>query len=67
MKTLFGEVYDSQENGLVSVGVMATLYWINLILIAAQGEPGKPPPGYKCRRCDSTEVCVSTSSRSLVV
>ncbi|EAU88727.2 nuclear protein [Coprinopsis cinerea okayama7 len=20
-----------------------------------QGEPGKPPPGYKCRRCDSTE------------
>lgn len=24
----------------------------------AQGEPGKPPPGYKCRRCDSTEVCV---------
>ncbi|KAF8226793.1 nuclear protein [Tricholoma matsutake] len=21
----------------------------------AQGEPGKPPPGYKCRRCESTE------------
>ncbi|KAG6917921.1 hypothetical protein DXG01_000358 [Tephrocybe rancida] len=20
-----------------------------------QGEPGKPPPGYKCRRCESTE------------
>ena len=25
--------------------------------VVAQGEPGKPPPGYKCRRCDSTEVC----------
>ncbi|KAF9469231.1 CwfJ C-terminus 1-domain-containing protein-like protein [Collybia nuda] len=21
----------------------------------AEGEPGKPPPGYKCRRCESTE------------
>ncbi|KAL0946817.1 hypothetical protein HGRIS_012986 [Hohenbuehelia grisea] len=21
----------------------------------AQGEPGKPPPGYKCRRCESSE------------
>jgi hypothetical protein len=21
----------------------------------AQGDPGKPPPGYKCRRCDSIE------------
>ena len=24
--------------------------------LQAQGDTGKPPPGYKCRRCDSTEV-----------
>ncbi|CAA7271593.1 unnamed protein product [Cyclocybe aegerita] len=23
--------------------------------VVQQGEPGKPPPGYKCRRCESTE------------
>ncbi|KAJ3515729.1 hypothetical protein NLJ89_g1570 [Agrocybe chaxingu] len=27
--------------------------------VAQQGEPGKPPPGYKCRRCESTEHFIS--------
>ncbi|KAF5315677.1 hypothetical protein D9611_004814 [Ephemerocybe angulata] len=35
--------------------------------VIPQGEPGKPPPGYKCRRCESTDVrniCGSASVRS---
>ncbi|KAJ2934947.1 hypothetical protein H1R20_g2137, partial [Candolleomyces eurysporus] len=27
--------------------------------VVPQGEPGKPPPGYKCRRCESTEHFIS--------
>ncbi|KAJ8594437.1 hypothetical protein M405DRAFT_850139 [Rhizopogon salebrosus TDB-379] len=27
---------------------------------APQGEEGKPPPGYKCRRCDSTEHFITS-------
>jgi hypothetical protein len=30
------------------------------LVILVQGEPGKPPPGYKCRRCESTEVSACT-------
>lgn len=33
-----------------------SVYVLNFHLCSEQAEPGKPPPGYKCRRCESSEV-----------
>ena len=31
------------------------------------GEPGKPPPGYKCKRCDGTDVSIRTNRMASVL
>ncbi|KAG6851286.1 hypothetical protein H0H93_011722 [Arthromyces matolae] len=52
---IFGNVRPPAKRTRLGLSQICIHRRNDLIPFKAQGEPGKPPPGYKCRRCDSTE------------
>lgn len=57
VRTTYLEMYVSQGSAVESVGCLKLYNALTLnFRDSEQGEPGKPPAGYICRRCQSTEV-----------
>ncbi|KAJ7864857.1 hypothetical protein B0H14DRAFT_431589 [Mycena olivaceomarginata] len=52
MKRPFESTADSGENFIFGNNVQKPLKRTRVV----EGDPGKPPPGYKCHRCESGEV-----------
>ena len=52
---IFGHIQHPQKRNRLSEPHVHNLSCLNSIS-TVQDEPGRPPPGYKCRRCESTKV-----------
>lgn len=52
---IFGNVQHPPKRNRLGEPHLRSSFFLNSTC-TVQGEPGKPPPGYKCRRCESTEV-----------
>lgn len=54
-----GVTYNKEENEVELVSRDTWTIVDNFNSSFVEGEPGKPPPGYKCKICESTEVSPS--------
>ena len=60
-KILSSEMFSTCRSAVASVWISLPFHSLaySPSMFIVQGEPGKPPPGYKCRRCESTEASLS--------
>lgn len=57
---IFGNVPHPVKRNRIGTPIFLLQGIASSIKYTDKGEPGKLPPGYKCRRCESTEVFLSS-------
>jgi hypothetical protein len=63
---IFGAVNHPTKRTRVGEPFPSNALGCSLMDLVSPDGPGKPPPGYKCKRCEATDVCQLSSSSFVI-